>query len=300
MRVLVVHRCVHDAEGGFAEACFDCHGGHQVLKPNDPASTVYPANVPGLCASCHSNQTLMAAYNIPTDQLDLYRQSVHGRALLDSQDFRAPTCATCHGTHGAAPPGVNEVANVCGTCHAAAQDDYLKSPHAKAGAGAPQCIACHGRHDVNQPSEALYQGSEPRHCNACHAPSSAPGQVAQSLYDTITSAAQAYDQAEAAVQSARLVGMLVAPLEGQLREANTDLITARADQHTLDIATVQGQTDQTRKIATQVQSDAQAAVSESVFRRQAMLVAVAVIGVIVVTLYLLKRELDRRLDADHE
>jgi len=29
-------------------------------------------------------------------------------------------------------------------------------------------------------------------------------------------------------------------------------------------------------------------------------VAVAVIGVVVVTLYLLKRELDRRLDADHE
>jgi hypothetical protein len=286
------------AEGDLNVAtCFDCHGGHQVLKPNDPASTVYPANVPGLCAGCHANQTLMAAYNISTDQLDLYRQSVHGRALLDNQDFRAPTCATCHGTHGAAPPGVNEVANVCGTCHAAAQDDYLKSPHAKAGAGGPQCVACHGRHDVSQPSEALYVGSEPRHCNACHAPNSAPGQVAQSLYDTITSAAQAYDQAEAAVQSARLVGMLVSPLEGQLREANTDLITARGDQHTLDIATVQGQTDQSRKIAAKAQQDAEAAVSESVFRRQAMVVAVAVIGVVIVTLYLLKRELDRRLDA---
>jgi hypothetical protein len=278
--------------------CFDCHGGHQVLKPNDPASTVYPANVPGLCAGCHSNQTLMAAYNIPTDQLDLYRQSVHGHALLDNQDFRAPTCATCHGTHGAAPPGLNEVANVCGTCHAAAQDDYLKSPHAKAGAGAPQCVTCHGRHDVGQPSEALFQGSDPRHCSACHAPGSAPGQVAQSLYDAITSAAQAYDKAEAAVQSARLVGMLVAPMEGQLREANTDLITARGDQHTLDIATVQGQTDQSRKIAVTVQQDAQAAVSESVFRREAMVVAVVVIGVVIVTLYLVKRELDRKLDAD--
>jgi len=280
--------------------CFDCHGGHQVLKPNDPASTVYPANVPGLCASCHANQTLMAAYNIPTDQLDLYRQSVHGRALLDNQDFRAPTCATCHGTHGAAPPGLNEVANVCGTCHTSAQDDYLQSPHAKAGAGAPQCVACHGRHDVSQPSEALYQGSEPRHCGACHAPGSAPAQVASSLYDAITSAAQAYDQAEAAVQSVRLVGMLVSPMEGQLREANTDLITARGDQHTLNAATVQGKTDASRKITSQVQVDAGAAVSESVFRRQAMLVAVVVIGVVVVTLYLLKRELDRRLDAGHE
>jgi hypothetical protein len=87
-------------------------------------------------------------------------------------------------------------------------------------------------------------------------------------------------------------------MEAQLREANTDLITARGDQHTLDTATVQGKTDQGRKIANQVQQDAQAAVSESVFRREAMVVAVAVIGVVVVTLYLLKRELDRRLDAE--
>jgi hypothetical protein len=87
-------------------------------------------------------------------------------------------------------------------------------------------------------------------------------------------------------------------MEGQLREANTDLITARGDQHTLDIATVQGQTDQSRKIAVTVQQDAQAAVSESVFRREAMVVAVVVIGVVIVTLYLVKRELDRKLDAD--
>ncbi|GAB4543127.1 MAG: hypothetical protein Kow0063_35930 [Anaerolineae bacterium] len=278
--------------------CFDCHGGHEILKANDPASTVYPANVPELCAGCHSDEELMAPYNIPTNQFDLYRQSVHGHALLDNQDFRAPNCATCHGTHGAAPPGFQEVANVCGSCHTATQDYYLKSPHASAGEDAPKCVTCHGRYDVSKPSEALYLGAEPRHCGACHAPDSPPGQVAQALYDNITAAAQALEEAEAAVQAARDVGMLVGPMEARLREANTSLITARAAQHTLDVDTVQERADDARVIAGEVKSGADAAVAESIFRRQAMVVAVAVIALIIVALYLLKRELDRQLDME--
>jgi len=278
--------------------CFDCHGGHEILKANDPASTVYPANVPELCAGCHSDKDLMAPYNIPTNQFDLYRQSVHGHALLDNQDFRAPNCATCHGTHGAAPPGFEEVANVCGSCHSATQDYYLKSPHAKAGESAPRCVTCHGRYDVSKPSEAFYLGAEPRHCGACHAPDSPPGQVAQSLYDSITAAVQAQEQAEVAVQVAQSLGMLVGPMEARLREASTSLITARAAQHTLDVDTVQERGDNARAIAEEVEASADAAVAESIFRRQAMVVAVAVIGLIIVALYLLKRELDRRLDAE--
>ncbi len=278
--------------------CFDCHGGHQVLKANDPASSVYPAAVPGMCAGCHADAELMAPYDIPINQFDLYRQSVHGHALLDNQDFRAPNCATCHGTHGAAPPGFEEVANVCGSCHTATQGHYLKSPHASAGDGGPKCVTCHGRYDVSKPSEALYLGAEPRHCGACHVPDSEPGQVAQSLYDTITAAAQAYDEAEAAIQVAQGVGMLVAPMEGRLREANTDLITARAVQHTLDLDAVREQADNALATAEEVRTSADEAVAESIFRRQAMVIAVAAIGLTIVALYLLKRELDRQLEAD--
>lgn len=276
--------------------CYDCHGGHLILKANDPASSVYPSNVPNMCASCHANKELMAPYDIPTNQFDLYRQSVHGHALLDNQDFRAPNCATCHGTHGAAPPGFAEVANVCGSCHGATQDYYLKSPHANAGDGAPKCVTCHGRYDVSEPSEALYVGAEPRHCGACHTIDSAGGQVAQSLYDTIRAAAQSYEEAEAAIQVARQVGMLVAPMEGQLRQANTDLITARAAQHTLNIDTVRERADDAQAVAEQVKESAQAAVAASVFRRRAMIIAIAVIGLTIAALYMLKRELDRRLE----
>ena len=258
--------------------CYDCHGGHQVLKANDPASSVYPANVPKTCAGCHADKPLMAPYKIPTDQYDQYVQSVHGHAVLDEQNFKAPTCATCHGTHGAAPPGVGEVANVCGSCHGATQTYFSKSPHAQGGEGAPKCVTCHGDHDVSQPSEALYSGSTSQHCGACHTPDSAPGKAAQSINDNITSAANAYAEAEDGLKIARQLGMLVTPQENQLREANTSLITARAAQHTLDLDTVLKNTDNARKIADQAKAAAEAAVAESVFRRRAMVIAVVAIA----------------------
>ena len=279
--------------------CYDCHGGHQILKANDPASTVYPVNVPAMCASCHADETLMGPYHIPTDQYALYRESVHGHALLDEQDFRAPNCATCHGTHGAAPPGFEEVANVCGSCHSATQDYFLKSPHAEAqGEDAPKCVTCHGRYDVSQPSEAMYEGTEPRHCGSCHASDSPEGQVAQTFYNAINTAAQSYDEAETAIQAAKGVGMLVSAQENLLQQANTDLVTARAAQHTLNQTEVLRIADDARIAAEEAKIGAEAAVEATVVRRRAMVIAIAAIGVTIVALYLLKRELDKRLEAD--
>lgn len=271
--------------------CYDCHGGHQVLKADDPASSVYPANVPGMCAGCHSDQALMAGREIPTDQFDLYRQSVHGHALLDNADLRAPTCATCHGTHGATPPGVDEVANMCGVCHSATRDYYVKSPHAGTGPGAPECVTCHGRHEVRQPGEDIFVGQEAQHCGACHSPDSGPHRLAQSLATALTGAAGAYDEAEAAVESARAVGILVGPLEVRLGEAKTDLITARAIQHTLDLGTVKERTDRAQAVSGETKASAEEGVAASVSRRLAMIVAVAVIGLIILALTMLKRQL---------
>jgi len=276
--------------------CFDCHGGHQILKANDPASTVYPSNVPTTCANCHADEELMAPYDIPTNQFSLYKQSVHGHALLDNQDFRAPNCATCHGTHGAAPPGFEEVANVCGSCHSATQDNYLKSPHASDDELSPKCVNCHGRYDVSEPSEAMYLGGEARHCGECHSPDSEPSQVAQTLHDDLTAAAGSYEEAEAAIEEVRGLGMLVAQMEGRLREANTDLVSARAVQHTLNVDAVQLRTDEVITITNEVKADAQAAIAENLFRRQAMIIAIVAIGITIVPLYLIKRELDQQLE----
>lgn len=275
--------------------CADCHGHHGVRKANDPSSTVYPANVPATCAACHADPRRMAPYGIPTNQYDLFRQSVHGQALLEKQDFRAPNCATCHGTHGAAPPGFSEVSNVCGSCHTATQDYYLKSAHASLENG-PKCVTCHGRYDVGKADAGIYLGEEPRHCGSCHPQDSPGGQAAQTLYIAITSASAASEQAEADIVAARRLGMLMTVEEAQLREANTNLITAKAVQHTLNLDTVTEKTDAALTLAEKIEESADQAFSESLFRRQAMLVAVVIIFLVIVALVLIKRELDARLD----
>ena len=97
-------------------ACVDCHSVHDILAVTDTRAPVYPTNVATTCARCHADAAYMKAYNIPTNQASLYEKSVHAHALAQG-DTSAPTCSTCHGNHGATPPGVSSVENVCGTCH---------------------------------------------------------------------------------------------------------------------------------------------------------------------------------------
>ena len=86
-----------------APACTDCHGTHVIYPPEDARSKVYPTNIPGTCAHCHSNQRFMAPYHLPTNQFAQYRTSAHGVALFQLQNFAAPTCVGCHGAHSALP-----------------------------------------------------------------------------------------------------------------------------------------------------------------------------------------------------
>jgi len=275
--------------------CFTCHDGHGTKKTNDPTAQVYSLNVPALCASCHANAALMNPYNIPTNQSDLFAKSVHGQALLNKQDLRAPNCATCHGTHGATPPGVTEVANVCGNCHTATQDYYLKSVHASNKPGTPKCETCHGQHDMTAPTDDLFAGAGARQCGSCHPAASPQANVVKALYDSITTSAKAIHNAQVALKLAAGAALIIAPEEVKLSEAHTNLITARAAQHTLDQAVVKGSTDKAEAKAKEVIADADKAISDSIFRRQWMAFGLAVMALSIVALWIIRRELYKQL-----
>jgi len=38
--------------------CFDCHGKHNILKPDNPASKVYPENLQSTCQGCHKDANI--------------------------------------------------------------------------------------------------------------------------------------------------------------------------------------------------------------------------------------------------
>ena len=150
--------------------CTDCHSVHDLRAPSDPLSTVNPVNVAKTCSRCHADAAYMKPYGIPTDQFANYNTSVHHDALAVRGDLSAPTCTTCHGNHGATPPGVDKVQNVCGTCHVFQAQMYAKSTHSKVfqDKGLPGCVVCHSNHGIHMPSDAMLGTGAQGVCMSCH------------------------------------------------------------------------------------------------------------------------------------
>ena len=303
--------------------CIDCHGSHDVKKASDPTAAVYSLNIPKLCASCHSDAQKMGQYGIPTDQFDEYQKSIHGQTLLVKQDIRAPTCASCHGSHGAKPPQAAEVVEVCGKCHTATQQLYTQSKHATLQDAAPKCMTCHGAHDVVLPDESRFFHLSPpqyecltchnptdrslklntsrfvkdedRRCDTCHHPDSLIFSQITAIHDSLDSASAAYEGAQGEIEQAAALGMIVTDADVQLAQSKTSLIQARAAVHTTNLATIDSFSQAAVGKANEAKAVAVAKIDESTFRREAM---VAVIGFIVLNvagLFILKRRLDREL-----
>lgn len=302
--------------------CVDCHSSHAIKKASDPTAAVFPLNVPKLCASCHADAKLMASYGIPTNQYAIYQTSIHGKQLLEKQDMRAPTCASCHGSHDAKPPQSNEVVQVCGKCHTATEKLYEESRHSKLAGVGPICLTCHGAHDVVLPDESrFFHPTQPkydcttchdpttrtlrlasdrfkadadRRCDSCHHSSSQLYAQAEGIFTSLQRASTAYDAAAARVKEAAGVGMLVTDADVQLTEAKTSLIQARAAVHTTKLAVIAGLADAAGAKSAEVQQLADAKLEENLFRREAMVAVVGIILFNVAMLYLLKRRIHRR------
>jgi hypothetical protein len=138
--------------------CIDCHGAHGIRPVAAPDAPVFATNVPKTCARCHADAAKMAPYKIPTNQFEDYKAGMHGAALLEGGDTAAPACNDCHGNHGATPPEVSSVAQVCGTCHAREAILYQASPKKAIfeRLKAPQCIVCHSNHRIRHPTPELF------------------------------------------------------------------------------------------------------------------------------------------------
>jgi hypothetical protein len=211
--------------------CTDCHGVHSIQKAQSPQSPTYPANIPATCGRCHSDEKLMAQYKLPADVVSQYKISYHAHLLFDKGDLSAPTCVTCHGNHGATPPGTAEVGQVCGKCHGRQRDLFEKSPHAEvAKAGAfSECVSCHGNHGIQKASVELFSTA----CTQCHANDQKQLIVRDTMANMIRQAKAAYEGAAARVHDATVRGLPTEDEQLSLQEAKTQVTQLEALQHTL-------------------------------------------------------------------
>jgi hypothetical protein len=261
-------KALFEKKNAKAAVCTDCHDVHAIFKANDPRSRTHPLNVPDTCGRCHGDEALMSDHGLSVEIVHEYQASVHGRGLLEAQDTGMPTCASCHGNHAAAPPGVESVDAVCGRCHQQADQFFLQSPHAAIDSFA-RCIACHGGENSHaiqrvtirpQRLVALYANVDPgsedprliealhpglslmtEACYECHdEDSDDPSDIeaikrAAQFYRMIGESEVAYAQTAGRVAEVSRGVLLVEDEQLMMADATTAVIEMGPTQHTLNL-----------------------------------------------------------------
>lgn len=231
--------------------CTDCHGDHGILPVDEPTSPVARSNVAATCGRCHSDAALMAPYGIPTDQQEQFRRSVHGVALEVQDHPAAPSCADCHGSHGATALGASPQAS-CGHCHQRAQEYFDRGPHhAAVAAGTMEnCTGCHGAHATSEPTHALFDTA----CRGCHEPGSAEFVTGQKLKAIFVQAAQSVDTASDELAEAKERFPTLARLDTYLLQGRAYLMESLPVQHALAVDEVEDLARAARSVADDVRS----------------------------------------------
>src|SRR6266540_5840992 len=212
-----------------AATCVSCHSVHGIRSPTDPLSTVYAANVAETCSKCHASADYMRGFGIPSDQYDKYKTSVHAKALYEKQDLSAPTCNDCHGNHGATPPGIASVANVCGQCHARQAELFQASPHKVAfdNMQLGECIKCHNNHEIVAPTDELIGTGDKSICISCHKQGDKGFVAATQMRTMIDGLLGNIEKSREILDRAERKGMEVSRPKFELREAIDGVTHAR-------------------------------------------------------------------------
>ncbi|MBI4465434.1 MAG: hypothetical protein HY647_12075, partial [Acidobacteria bacterium] len=272
--------------------CINCHSVHEIKLVSDPSSPVYPLNVPNTCGKCHSDEQYMVGYDLPSlAQVEDYKGSVHYKALTVKGDLSAPTCVSCHGSHGATPPGVRSAADVCGTCHAHNLDYFEKSPHpaAFAALGAPGCVQCHSNHAIHPTGEQMLVGDNSV-CMTCHLEDDNGAVRAQEMAESIRRLDSQIQLAREVLARADQAGMDVSSATAELTMAHSHVIMARTAVHSLDLSQVEEEINQGLPIAEQVIQQGHQKLADVQSRRRGFALFSLLVVAIVVCLYFYIRE----------
>ncbi len=279
--------------------CASCHGAHGIRPVADAQSPVYPTHVAETCAACHADPQHMAGYTLPdgsplpTTQFAEYQTSVHHQAMVEGNDLSAPTCNDCHGNHGATPPGVDSIVNVCGTCHAVFAEKFATSAHAFVFDRG--CVECHGNHAVARPTDALLGTGDGALCGTCHSDDTGSA-AAQHMRAAIDGLKDRFATSTARVASLGNAGIEVGDEQLKLREVSNALTLARTDLHAFTPTAVDAAVAGGISALDEVDAAGDAGAKELSFRRRGLAVSLGLILLFVIALALKIRSIDRRAD----
>lgn len=218
-----------------APSCVSCHGSHDVRPVSDPASPVSPRRLDETCGRCHADRARMGDSRLPTHQQSQWRASVHGRALLERSNARAPSCASCHGAHGEFREAGGPEAQ-CQHCHEDEAAAFARSPHAAAyhRLGFSGCVECHGSHDVREAASTLGDTGGMGVCRRCHAEGQRSFDVARRIATHADTAHREVERALSATRALAETGLRVPAADQLVDEAQRAEVRLQVALHTLD------------------------------------------------------------------
>lgn len=288
-----------------AAQCISCHGVHGIQPASNPASSVSAKRVPETCGKCHSDPKVMQGVKladgtpIPTDQLEKYRTSVHGRALLERGDTGAPACNDCHGNHAAAPAEVASVAQICRTCHARNGTLFDGSRHKEAFEknGWPECERCHGNHAIEKTSDAMLATTKGALCADCHDEHARdkPACKKGASHFQFSILAMAKATAKYAQVSEELAerGLDVEPLDNERRNLDDVLSLSRSAIHSFNRSDFDEVAREGTTIVSRMRALVDAAEAEFHERRSGLLIAIGSLALLGLALWMKIRAIEK-------
>lgn len=236
-----------------AAVCTDCHGVHEIYAAADPRSSAAARRLPVTCGSCHSDEEWMANYGLDPGVVEDYKAGIHGRSLLEAGNSAAPNCTSCHGVHGATPPGVGDIDKVCGACHVQTRRAFLDGPHYQGmtEAGLPECASCHSNHAIQRRDVASIDTL----CAECHGEGSDQAILGSKMHTLIEAATVEVDKAEALALEGQRAALDVEDHLGRIEEARTYLTEALPLAHSVTLEPVEQVTRRARSIGEEVQHE---------------------------------------------
>ncbi len=279
--------------------CVSCHGVHGILPPSDTRSPVFKTNIPKTCASCHADTKRMSRYGIPTNQYADYLESVHGKLLIEQGDQNAAACSDCHGSHGATPPGLSDIAGACGECHPANRDLFEKSPHLAPfkEADLPQCATCHDNHKVLRPTDEFLGAGDEAVCITCHEPGSKGNKIAAAFKASLDSLKVAAQEARRMVKKAEVSGVKVDLAKFDLKACEDAIVHSRSALHSFSLEDFQAITKEGMVQAGRVKEAALISLEDLQIRRKGLIFSAVVILFLCIGLWLKIRRMERKSEA---
>ncbi len=174
-----------------APYCVDCHTSHNAQSKKNTTSPTFARNVPELCGKCHREGKNIATA-LDESKLGIvanYRESIHGKGLLQSGLIVTATCVNCHSSHRELPKkdprstiNPNNIATTCAQCHLGVYEEFKSSIHSpdvtKTDQKLPVCNDCHLSHEINRVDLNDFRTQIINQCGKCHE------KVSETYFDT--------------------------------------------------------------------------------------------------------------------